>query len=182
MISSIIEAAKPIEATPADRQRYVELLQKSKHSKAEVIEFSELQKRLGYSAAESELHQVVLAEAERLEEITRQEQEAYQDDCQASEAEAAKRKELADKIWALNLTLNTNNFSEAQKYLATQRRCREIIGAKPQLATLYSKWGNLFGLPQAEQSPSSVWIYPAAVAAKMTQLKITNHESNAKKR
>ena len=177
MLGTIIEQSKPYIPTPAEWQRYRDLLLKSKPTAKEVTEFKALLTILKIAPADAELHSVVLSEAERLEKLVRQKDEVQAAEQTAQKAEAIARKKILDEICKLQTKLQNNDFPEVQAYNVIRRKwTEEIDPAGRQLDTLYHRFPGLFDLP-LDLPRSTSEDYTNAVLNKMRELKIQVFET-----
>ena len=110
-------------------------------------EFVEMLAKLGRTPAQAKVDQVALQEAAKLEELIRGEAEATAEDQAAFKAEAAARQVLLDQIFILQRKMQQNDFPECKRYNVAREKCRDIMHARGEIKTLYSRWPGLFGLP-----------------------------------
>ena len=102
-----------------------------------------------------ELVETLLVEAERLEALCRQEDDAARAERVAQAAETLARQATLDEICRLQFRLINNELPEIQEYNATRLRSEGIIYGKRQLALLYRQWPEVFGLPGPGHSTNS---------------------------
>jgi hypothetical protein len=171
----ITQSIEPV-ATPADRQRYKELLLKPKPSAKEVDELRSLIVLHKKTPVEVELDSFLLVEVPRLKKIADSEPELRKAEDKMQKADAVARKKLLDEEFNARWKREHNEFPEAQAYNAVRREIEVSMGTQRELATIYARFPTLFGFP-ADIRRSNNETYGPELMKKMGELGIEIFET-----